>query len=177
MKEKKAANKSVLVILCVVLVFIMLMISAVVLRSGYAMFLQYGRLQLIHHGAVPFGYTACEEHYEDGFMDYTDYCQYYYTEETDSVFAADSTYEKVQEKDREKVRDYFLQFESILEGQGRSSEFHFDSQCISSGDYVYIETREGQQRTRESTYGKYDFFSVYFYDKESHILYYVHNNG
>jgi len=40
---------------------------------------------LLFEKAIPSGYTDCVEHYEDGFMDYTDYCKYFYTQEADAV--------------------------------------------------------------------------------------------
>ena len=46
---------------------------------------------------------------------------------------------------------------------------------ISEGDYVLIETKEGKP-IGDSFYGKYDNYSVYFFDTDSCVLYYLHSN-
>ena len=127
--------------------------------------------------AIPSGYIECEEHFEDGFMDYTDYCKYYYKEGSEDIFAAHKGYEKVKEEETQNIRGYFDHCGSMMKAQERGAEFDFDPQCITVGDYVYIETKEGEQLGEQDRYEKYDAYSVYLYDRESHTLYYVHNNN
>lgn len=127
--------------------------------------------------AVPAGYMGSDEYCEDGFMDYTDYCKYYYAGDADAIFAGADIYKEVRGEDVEKIKGYFQNCRSWMEAQGRGADFDFDPGCVSTGDYVYIDTREGQERTINSVYGEYDAYSIYLYDTGSHTLYYVHNNG
>lgn len=127
--------------------------------------------------AIPSGYTECEEHYEDGFMDYTDYCKYFYTQEYDAVFAEHKKYQIVKKQDIENITGYFEHCSALMRDSERGEEFDFDPQCISAGDRVYIDTKEGEERSKDHYYEKYEYYSVYLYDGESHTLYYVHNNG
>ena len=184
MKEKAKTKKTGMVLLCVVLVSAMLVVTVfagtAVIGRGLSWFSGVESSWLIHHGAVPSTYMGCEEHYEDGFMDYTDYCKYFYTGEEDGVFAIHDLYRRVETDDIETIKGYFEHCGRLMEGQERGTEFDFESSCISAGDYVYMDTREDEKRleTEKGTlhYEKYDCYSVYLYDREDHILYYVHNN-
>lgn len=181
MKAYTKRKKLSMVMLCIVLVTVMLAVTAYVginvIRDGFSWFQDYKTSQLIHHGAVPSGYVKCEEYYEDGFMDYTDYCKYYYTEKEDGIFAEDDRYKKIKKSDIKRVKGYFDHCGSMMGNQDRSVDFDFDSKCISTDDYVYIDTREGETHVDTLVYDKYDDYSVYLYDRENHILYYVHNNN
>lgn len=178
MERKTKKKRNHMVLLCIILVLLMLAITiyvwSVAVRIGFPWF---SSLDPIHHGAVPSGYTGCEEHYEDGFMNYTDYCKYFYTQENDDWFALSERYKKVMEQDIRDIKGYFSKCGALMESQARGADFDFDSQYISEGDYVYIDTREGEKRGEEFVYEKYDCYSVYLYDKESHTLFYVHNNN
>lgn len=127
--------------------------------------------------AIPSGYTDCVEHCEDGFMDYTDYCKYFYTQEADAVFARHEKYQLVKVQDIERITGYFNHCGDLMRGSERGAEFDVDLQCISAGDRVYIDTKEGEERSKNNYYEKYECYSVYLYDVESHTLFYVHNNG
>lgn len=189
MKAYTKRKKLFMVMLCIVLVTVMLAVMAYIsleiLKGGLSLFSDFEKSSLIHHGAVPSGYTECEEYYDDkGFMDHTDYCKYFYTEEDDDLFTQDDRYKKVKKKDIKNIKGYFRNCSSHMGNQERGADFDFDDQCISAGDYVYIETKEGEKFETEEeenseeafVYGKYYDYSVYLYDKESHTLYYVHND-
>ena len=78
--------------------------------------------------------------------------------------------------DKEGIQDssdyakYIYNDEKVIEGI-----YDFDTSIITEGDYVRIETKEGEE-IGDSTYGKYDNYSVYFFDRETLTLYYIHNN-
>ena len=59
--------------------------------------------------------------------------------------------------------------------QEREKEYDFDINLITEGDYVKIKTKEGK-KIGNSKYGKFDDYSVYFFDVETLTLYYIHNN-
>ncbi|MDO5291587.1 MAG: hypothetical protein Q4F05_02430 [bacterium] len=117
------------------------------------------------------GYSSCEEYFDPhGMQDYTDYCKYYYNSNKDENFA--KKYREVSEQDIDRLCEYFENFEQWMKTAERSFEYDFNTYQINVGDYYYIETKEGQQ----PGYGTYDHYSIYFYDIETHTLYYAHNN-
>lgn len=108
MKEKTKQKRINMVLLCVILVMIMLVVTIYVwLMAVGTGFSWFNSLDPVHHGAVPPGYTKCEEHYEDGFMNYTDYCKYFYTQENDDWFALNDSYKKVMKQDIKDIKGYF----------------------------------------------------------------------
>jgi len=123
---------------------------------------------------IPAGYLRAEEHKDPaGFQDYTDYCVYQY--DTISCIDADSHYRFVTDADIQKITGYFSNFQQWMETEKRLNEYTFDESCITVGDYFYIQTKEGQP-IGSGRYGVYDNYSVYFFDKETMTLYYIHNN-
>lgn len=126
--------------------------------------------------AIIRGYYDKEEHYDpNGWQDYTDYCKYYYSEEYDKVFSKNKKYSLVRDEDISNIKSYFNNFSNWMSLLDRSDEYDFKLSNITSGDYVYINDREGE-KIGDSYYEKYEDYTVYFYDTEQHTLYYIHSN-
>ena len=92
------------------------------------------------------GFSNCEEYYSNGFQDYTDYCKYYYSKKED-----------------DNIKKYFNEFPSEL--MEDSSMYDFDFTKITEGDYYNIKEDSND-----------DNYSVYLYDSDEHVLYYIHYN-
>lgn len=123
---------------------------------------------------VPEGFAAAQEHFdEDGFQDYTDFCIYQY--DSADKFVENGDYRKITEEDMETIRGYFENFGQWMETENRTDEYLFDDTCISEGDYYHIETKEGKP-IGDSKYGKYDDYSLYYFDVDTMTLFYIHNN-
>lgn len=123
---------------------------------------------------IPKGYTKKYEYYDkDGFQDYTDYAKYIYKD--NNVIIKNNDYKQIKEGDIENIKEYFEEFYNVMKSQKRLKEYDFDESIISEGDYVRIKTKEGQ-KIGNSTYKKFDNYSIYFFDKETSTLYYIHNN-
>lgn len=123
---------------------------------------------------IPDGYIDKEEYYDkDGFQDYTDYAKYVY--DSKDVIISNEDYKKLKQDDIQNIVGYFEDFSVLMESADRLSEFDFDINNINEGDYIKIKTKEGQ-KIGNGKYGKYDNYSVYFFDVESLTLYYIHNN-
>ena len=139
-------------------------------------FFMFGYLIVTHHGFnIPIGYIKKEEFYDkQGWMDFTDYCKYYYNDKT--AFENNVRYKQISESDIDTIRGYFDNFKSRMEAGERTDEYDFDINCISDGDYVLIKTKEGSKLGSGSTYGKYDDYTVYFFDTDSCTLYYITSN-
>lgn len=123
---------------------------------------------------IPRGYTAREEHFDkDAFMDCTDYCKYFYA--SAEPFEKDGRYRRITEADAAELKGYFADFCSWMRAADRLEEYDFDDGIINAGDFVYLRTKEGQPMGR-MRYGKYDFYTICFFDVESCVLYYIHSN-
>lgn len=124
---------------------------------------------------VPPGFISKEEHFDPGgFQDYTDYCKYRYA--SMEPFQRDDRYHEISsDEGAVTVAGYFEDFTGWMRAGNRLNEYDFDTAYINQGDYVLILTKEGQA-IGNSAYGKYDHYSVYFFDAESLTLYYIHNN-
>lgn len=117
---------------------------------------------------IPSGYVAKDEHFDkDGFQDYTDYCKYYYS--SPEPFAGDKRYHAITASEIAEVAGYFENFHNWMEIEDRLDEYDFSPDRINAGDYVLIETKE-------ELHSIYDNYTVYFFDVESLILYYIHSN-
>lgn len=113
------------------------------------------------------GYYEKEEHFQkDGFQDYTDYCKYIYKKSDDDKFKNNTKYQIVKEENIEGLKKYFNDTRKWMNIQGRSNEFDFNSNVISVGDYYYLDLKESG----------YNNYNVYFYNIETHVLYYIHSN-
>ena len=55
------------------------------------------------------------------------------------------------------------------------ANYDFDKNVISAGDFFYIETKAVEPVGKEA-YGKYDNYSVYYFDIDTNVLYYFHSN-
>ena len=108
-----------------------------------------------------------------GFDDYIEYGKYMYKSK-DKVLK-DSEYKKISEEETGNIIEYFIDFENAIESLDAINEYDFDKSMINYGAYVKIVTKEGKS-IGNSTYGKYDNYSIYFFDIETLTLYYIHTN-
>ena len=121
---------------------------------------------------IPKGYISKIEHYDaEEIQDHTDYAKYVYDK---NIVENDNNYKLVQD-DIDNIKRYFNDFKSVMESEKRLNEYDFDINSITENDYVRIITKEGTP-IGDSTYGKFDNYSVYLFDSETLTLYYIHNN-
>ncbi len=127
--------------------------------------------------AVLKGYTAKQEYFDPaGFQDFTDYCKYVYDENADDAFKQSGLYQTVSDSDVSRIAGYFENFSGWANMVDHlKGKYDFDNALISAGDYYYIKTKEGTP-IGDSEYGVYDNYTVYFYDMQTHTLFYIHNN-
>lgn len=121
---------------------------------------------------IPKGYISKIEHYDtEGIQDHTDYAKYVYDK---IIVENDNNYKLVQD-DINNIKSYFNDFKSVMESKERLNEYDFDIDSITENDYVRIITKEGTA-IGDSTYGKFDNYSIFLFDGETLTLYYIHNN-
>lgn len=80
--------------------------------------------------------------------------------------------------DKEDITGYFQDFDTWGTTSSFSDHYDFKTDMITEGDYYCIADENVNvssvgQRKAVKIYHKY---SVYYYDTESHTLYYIHNN-
>ena len=107
-----------------------------------------------------------------GFQDFTDYAKYCF----DSVDFSDNSYfQIVTESSRENLEAHIDDFETWIQLKRESDSknevgiyYDFDRSVITDGDYLYIYDNP--------EYPELGCYDVYYFDVESNILYYFHNN-
>ena len=139
------------------------------------LFLTFSGCRIIKHDPyIHNGYTQSQEHRQkERFQDITDFCVYHY--DSDKSFRNDPNYTEMKAEDVESIRGFFSNFKQWMEAQHRLDEYTFDEACISEGDYFLIKTKEGE-RVSDFVYGQYDSYTLYFFDRESFSLFYIHTN-
>lgn len=107
----------------------------------------------------------------NGFQDTTDYAKYTYRV-SESVFTHSPYFRRVTEEDIPKILSYIEDFEDWTEtcSDFPRESYDFDISAIEEGDYFYILNRY------EEPGEEYWNYNVYYFDLESQILYYFHNN-
>ena len=154
------------------LIIIFLVIGSILLCL-ISLFLYYN---LMRDKMILKGFNRSEEYIDKfQFQDFTDYCKYYYSKEYDEKFANVKEYGVIQEEEVSDVVGYFNNFNEVVKTTNKIKEYDFDTSIVGPGDLVYIVTKEGKE-IGNSKYGRYDDYTVYFYDIASHTLYYIHTN-
>ena len=149
---------------------LILLIAVFCIAGAFYLILQ----NLFLNPYIPRGYTDCEEHREEiPWMDWTDFCWYQYPPDDDIKLP--DTYERVTEKDVHIIKGYFDNTRMCLEDANRLDEYKFDQASINKGDTWLLFTNEGKPRGN-GVYGKYDIYTLYFFDKEASRLYYLNQN-
>lgn len=107
-----------------------------------------------------------------GFQDFTDYAKYCF----DSVDFSDNSYFQIlTESSRENLEAHIDDFEDWIQAISDTDadnevvvNYDFDRSVISDTDYIYIYD--------DPDYPELGNYNVYFFDVETNILYYFHNN-
>ena len=112
-----------------------------------------------------------------GFQDFTDYAKYGY----DSAKLSGNKYLKqIREADFAAINTHLDDFEGWIETiQNRDAlnevvvNYDFDRIIIDTEDYFYIESKE---HTWSDGHTSLVSYNVYFFDAQTQVLYYFHNN-
>ena len=112
-----------------------------------------------------------------GFQDYTDYAQYTYDSIPAEALKSSKYFTVTTGEDVDEILSYIDNFEARVEAIGGElkENYDFDRSTVTEGDLFYIKTKEGGS-IGQGTYGKFDDYSVYYFDIDALVLYYFHNN-
>lgn len=133
------------------------------------LFLKY----LISENNIIKGYYKAEEYFDPfATQDSVDYCKYYYTSEYDAIFF--NRYSKISEENIQKIKEYFSKFKEWMDACDRLNEYDFDENIIDNNDFCLLYDKSNHNNSIE--YKKFEYFTIHFYDTNSHILYYIHAN-
>ena len=124
------------------------------------------------------GIYVQQEFYSEGsFQDFTDYGKYYFS----TVKVAENPYfTQIQESDLPIINEHLDDFESWIE-LFRSTDasrkivqnYDFDRQIIDTEDYIYIDS---EKHTWSDGHTSLVSYNLYFFDSQTLVLYYLHNN-
>lgn len=112
-----------------------------------------------------------------GWQDYTDYAKYYYDSVTAKDIEASIYFTEATAEDVEEILLHIENFEARVEAIGGElkDNYDFDKTVVSEGDFFYIKTKYGEP-IGEGTYGKFDDYTVFYFDVDAQILYYFYSN-
>lgn len=120
--------------------------------------------------------------YELGITDYYRYEIYYYESDYDYKFINSKNYSLIDENNIVETKKLFEIMKRIINNEPCKEKFDkFDLNIITLGDYVLIERskeyyEEVESGCKEKEYCSHEYnFTVYFYDIDTHILYYIEN--
>ena len=157
MKKSRKIAKKIVVILVVLTICIL-----------EILFFNY----LISDHNIIKGYYKKEEHFDPfATQDSVDYCKYYYTSEFDTIFS--NKYKKILQEDIPEIKEYFNVFKGWMEAGNRLVDYDFDANIIDDEDFCLLYDKSD---SIHAGYSKFGYFSIHFYDTNSHTLYYVHAN-
>lgn len=122
-------------------------------------------------------YKSREFFTSGGFQDYTDYAKYAYTS---ANISGNKYLKQIREEDRDEINRHLDDFEEwieIIEDSEPSNEvvvnYDFDREIIDEEDFIYIDSEE---HTWSYGYTSLVRYNIYFFDTQTQILYYFHNN-
>ena len=118
------------------------------------------------------------EFYSEGeFQDFTYYAKYFYSS---ANLAENEYFTKIQKADITNMNDHLDDFEGWIEtfkeGDPQREivvNYDFDRSIIDTEDYIYIESELLEWDNGHTSYANYN---IYFFDTQTQILYYFHNN-
>lgn len=170
-KCKGVTAKKVIFIIVPIIIILILVVPFLVFAFTFvapqeAVFLSLGKYEIVEY---------CEE---GVFQDFTIY--YEITYENPDI-ENNKYLKQLTETDIEELNLYLDNFdgwvELITDETGEPNEqfvenYDFDRDIISINDYCYID----DSADYDDFYEKFDAYDLYFYDTETEMLYYFHNN-
>ena len=102
-----------------------------------------------------------------GFQHYLEYEKYYYKADKDANF--DTIYNKVNNEDIDEIKLYYNNFKERMNKQNRIDEYDFNDNIIDTNDYFILFDKNNRDFGKK--YEKFYYYTLYFYDTSSHILY------
>ncbi len=107
-----------------------------------------------------------------GFQHYLEYYKYYYEPKKDADFY--KLYDKVNKENINEIKLYYNNFKERMDKQNRLQEYDFNENIIDESDYFILFDKNN--RNFGKNYAKYYYYTLYFYDTNSHILYVLYNS-
>lgn len=102
-------------------------------------------------------------------IDLTAFNRYYYDIDVDVLEKSDYL-EKVEESDFLEIKAFVKNFEKWLHDEVEEN-YDFDNVNIEAGDYFYIDSQDRYDMRKR--FNSYDF---YYFDVETQIMYFMHND-
>ena len=107
-----------------------------------------------------------------GFQHYLEYYKYYYKPKNDADFY--KLYDKVNKENINEIKLYYNNFKERINKQNRLKEYDFNDNIIDENDYFILFDKNN--RNFGKNYAKFYYYTLYFYDTSSHILYVLYSS-
>ncbi len=107
-----------------------------------------------------------------GFQHYLEYYKYYYNPEKDADFY--KLYDEVNKENINEIKLYYNDFKERMNKQNRLKEYDLSDNIIDENDYFILFDKNN--RNFGKNYAKFYYYTLYFYDTSSHILYVLYNS-
>ncbi len=155
-----------------ILIFIPILLFLALLCSWIINVMTY------HDGKVLDGYADHNDCHMDIGMDYNTYKEYYYEAKDDERFINDANYVIVDDN-LDEIKDFFNYLKNEFK-QDKKCKADINSSVVSNGDYMiltrpdryYEELKNGCKENNSVCTAEHDF-KLYYYDIDSHTLYYL----
>ena len=122
-------------------------------------------------------YQRYDFYSEGAFQDFTDYAKYYYTT---ARVDENQHFSRVEDFDCELLNECLDDFESWIKTYKENDSsreivvnYDFNRSWIDSDDYIHIDYEKHEFDDGEMMLCSYD---IYFFDMQTNILYFFHNN-
>ena len=109
------------------------------------------------------------------FQDFTDYGVFTYDSLSADDLTATGYFSEADSEDVAELLAYVANFEEWVAAVGGELEenYDFDASAVSEGDYFYIDTKYDPEGVYS---GKFDHYTIYFFDVEQMTLFYFPSN-
>ena len=125
--------------------------------------------------AIFYNYKKYDKYEFGGIADFIKYKKIYYDANSEEKFRNSDLYTCIDQTNIDEVKNYFNYATNLINNK---KKYDFEDSIVTFGDYFYLYTMEGKEiNGSKRKYGKYDLYTIYFYDIESHTLFYLHNNS
>lgn len=123
-------------------------------------------------------FTEKEVFSSDGFQDITVYAKYHYYAIAPTVLEGNEYFQPVTDADLSELLSYLEDFEKwvALDSTFPSKGYDFNKSTLNPGDFFYIQSRYAGTHPEHGSEDKFWNYDVYYFDLDTGILYYFHNN-
>lgn len=138
----------------------------------------FGCSSVSEEDAVIKGYADKQAYNDNGTNGQLSFTKYTYDTDVKDDYQKDENYIQVNTDNNAEIAGYFQHYNEWVKISSFKDKYDFTSDMITTGDLYYVtddvvsDDNIGQRKERRV----YKMYSIYYYDTESNILYYIFND-